>query len=261
MPINVKQFRTNELYADLYENNNKPLVVIIGGSRAGIWSISSLLLDYLKEHYNVLIFAYFGVKGLPQTLRKIPLEYFINGINKVENLLGIEGQKPIFIGNSKGAEATLLILSKHFTTSNVVACVPSCYVWQGITKTAKDMFVVQSSWTYRNCEVPYMKMKFDLEVIKDLMNKKYCSSYEKAIKYNMDKNAEIDLSNFKGKMLLLSAENDNYWPSKAMCNTIMNNFNIDATHKVLNQSGHYFQDYEEPINETINFLEGLRKIR
>jgi hypothetical protein len=45
-----KEFRTKELYADLYENGSKPLVVIIGGSRKDIWSVSPLLLNYLQEN-------------------------------------------------------------------------------------------------------------------------------------------------------------------------------------------------------------------
>jgi hypothetical protein len=254
MDIQLKQFRSAELYADLYENGSKPLVVIIGGSRAGIWSISPILADYLKENFNVLIFAYFGVPGLPGTLRNVPLEYFINGINRIKDMLKLKNEDITFIGNSKGAEATLLVVSKCFNNSNVVACVPSCYGWQGITKTWKDMFVIRPSWTYGGKDIPYIKMKFDTETILQLMKKSYCASYQKGIAENMNEAALIDLSYFKGKLLLLSAEKDNYWPSKAMCLTIMEKFNIDAVHKCLNQTGHYFQDYEEPVNETILFL-------
>jgi len=162
-----------------------------------------------------------------------------------------------FIGNSKGAEATLLIVSKFFDRCNTIACVPTCYVWQGITKTVKDFFSITSSWTYQNQEVPFIKLRFDFETIRDLKNKSYCSSYEKGIKYNMNTKAIIDLSNFKGKLLLLSAEQDNYWPSKRMCQEIVKNYKIDVIHKILNLKGHYFQEYEEPINEIITFLETI----
>jgi hypothetical protein len=217
----------------------------------------SSIAKLLKGKLNVLIFAYFGVEGLPKNLINVPLEYFINGIEKVKNMLNLKNEEIIFIGNSKGAEATLLIVSKHFTSSNVVACVPSSFAWQGITKTARDMFVIRPSWTYQGKEVPYMKMKFDYQVIRDLMNKKYLLAYAKAIEKNFKESALIDLKNYKGKILLLSAENDNYWPSKMMCEIIMQKFNINAEHKCLNQTGHYFQEYEEPINETINFLKQL----
>ena len=254
METQLKQFRSPELYADLYLNDGKPLIVVIGGSRAGIWSISPLLADYLKNHFSVLIFAYFGVPGLPGTLRNVPLEYFINGINRVKEMLTLKNEDITFIGNSKGAEATLLVVSKYYNTSNVVACVPSCYGWQGITKTWKDMFFIRPSWTYGAKGIPYIRMKFDVETIRQLMKKSYCASYQKGIAENLNEAALIDLSNFKGKLLLLSAENDNYWPSKVMCQTIIDCFNIDVVHKCLNQTGHYFQDYEEPVNETILFL-------
>jgi uncharacterized protein len=254
-----KQFRTNQLYADLYKNEGKQLVVIIGGSSAGIWShIDPSLMNYLTANYNVLVFAYFGVKGLPEYLKKVPLEYFINGINQVKDMLMLSDTDITFIGNSKGAEATLLIVSKYFNRCNTVACVPSCYVWQGITKSAKDFFSVKSSWTFQNKELPFIKLRFDAETIKDLKNKNYCSCYEKGIEHFMNAKAVIDLSNFKGKLLLLSAEQDNYWPSKLMCDKIVNNFQIEVMHKVLNLREHYFQEYDEPIKETINFLETTR---
>ena len=105
------ELRSKELYADLCENPGKPLVVIIGGSRKGIWSISPELLDYLRERYSVLIFAYFGVDKLPPFLEEIPLEYFINGINLVKKSLNLHDQDISIIGNSKGAEAALLLIS------------------------------------------------------------------------------------------------------------------------------------------------------
>lgn len=252
----VTQFRTKELYADFYRNEGKPLVVIIGGSSAGIWShIDPSLMNYLTLNYNVLVFAYFGVEGLPNHLIKVPLEYFINGINRVKEMLKLNDTDITFIGNSKGAEATLLIVSKCFNRCNTVACVPSCYVWQGITKTPKDFFSVKSSWTYQNKALPFIKMRFDYETIRDLRNKIYCSSYEKGIKHNMNAKAVIDLSHFEGKLLLLSAEHDNFWPSKRMCEEIVDRFKIDVEHKALNLREHYFQEYEEPIKETIRFLE------
>lgn len=256
MEKELKQFRTKELYADLHMNEGKPLVVIIGGSSPDIWMhIDTSFMNYLKDNYNVLVFAYFGVNGLPKYLKKIPLEYFIKGINQIKDMLMLKETDITFIGNSKGAEATLLIVSKYFNRCNTIACVPSCYVWQGITKSVKDFFSIKSSWTYQNKELPFIKLRFDYETIRDLRNKNYCSSYGKGIKHNMNTKAIIDLSNFKGKLLLLSAEQDNYWPSKFMCEKIVNSFNIDVIHKTLNLKEHYFQEYEEPINETINFLE------
>jgi hypothetical protein len=252
------EFRSKELYTDLHENEGKPLVVIIGGSRAGIWSVSPLLLDYLKEHYNVLIFAYFGVDKLPKSLNKIPLGYFIHGINLVKAKLNLQDQDITIIGNSKGAEATLLLISRFIHARATISCVPSCYVWQGIPSNVFEILFPTSSWTYNNKQLPFIKMKYDMKIIRDMKNKIYRSCYVKSISQNMNNEAKIDLSQYKGKLLLLSSDVDNFWPSKEMCDVIVRDYKIDVTHKVLNLTGHYFQDYEESIKETINFLEGTR---
>jgi len=70
-----------ETYGDFYENEGKPLVVILGGSRSGLPSpLNEDLLDYLKPNYNVLLLAYFGVGDLPKTLERVPVEYFVNAM-------------------------------------------------------------------------------------------------------------------------------------------------------------------------------------
>ena len=75
----------------------------------------------------------------------------------------------------------------------------------------------------------------------------------------MDRKARIDLSQYKGKILLLSAEIDNFWPSKEMCRVIEKEPQIDVTHKVLDLKGHHFLEYDESIKEIIGFLGETRK--
>jgi|YelNatPaOPRAMG01_1025707.scaffolds.fasta_scaffold109325_2 hypothetical protein len=254
----MQEFRTKELYADFYENKGKPLLIIIGGSRKGIWSISKILLDYLLKHYSVLIFAYFGVGELPKNLSKVPLEYFINGINIIKSKLNLKDEDITIVANSKGAEAALLLVSKHINAKAVVACVPSCYVWQGLVKNFLDFIFPKSSWTLNGKQLPFIKFRYNRKILKDIKNKIYLSCSIKSISENKNNKVLIDLKEFKGKLLLLSSDSDNYWPSKDMCDTIVQNFKINVTHKVLNLTGHYFQDYEESVKEIIDFLDGTR---
>jgi uncharacterized protein len=248
------EFRSKELYADLHVNEGKPLVVIIGGSRAGIWSIAPSFLDYLKRHYSVLLLAYFGVDGLPKKLKQVPLEYFIRGIEKVRALLKLKDQEVAIIGNSKGGEAALLI-SEYVNPRAVIACVPSCYVWQGIPKDVFDMMFPRSSWTCQGKPLPFIRMRYDRKILRDIRNKVFRSCYQKSMDANIDPKVRIDLSRYRGKLLLLSSDVDTYWPSKEMCEILVRDFHIDVTHKVLHLTGHYFQEYEESIRETIQFLE------
>lgn len=252
------EFRSNELYADLYENERKPLIAIVGGTKEGIAVVSPKLLDYLKVHYNVLVLAYFGVGKLPNGLEKIPLEYFINGISQVRKLLQIQDQDISLIGNSKGGEAILLLISKHISAKAAIACVPSCYVWQGIPRNLFSVLFPRSSWTFNKKQIPFIKFKYDRQIIKDIRNNICLSCSIKSISKNKNLNAKIDLNQYQGKLLLLSAEVDNYWPSKEMCNVIERDAKIDVTHKVLNLNGHHFLEYDESIKEIVTFLEETR---
>jgi uncharacterized protein len=252
------EFRSKDLYADLYENPGKPLIVIIGGSRGGIWSrISPDFLKYLKDRYSVLIFAYFGVDRLPKKLIKVPIEYFVEGIKSVEQKLTIGMDKTIIIGNSKGAEAALLV-SQYLNVHAIVACVPSCYVWQGLTRGILDFLFPRSSWTYQGKQLPFIRMKFDKQIIKDIKKGIYLSCYEKSIKKNRKKNNTIDVTKYSGKLFLLSSDLDIFWPSKEMCDSIVATKIKQVNHKVLHVSGHYFQDTPESVSETISILESLR---
>jgi uncharacterized protein len=248
------EFRTDALHANLYENHGKPLVVIIGGSRKGIWSrIDPEFLEYLKTNFNVLIPAYFGVEGFPATLSRVPLDKIISGIKSIQERLKLTDDGTMIIGNSKGAEAALLI-SKYICARAIVACVPSCFVWQGIPAGLGDFLLPKSSWTFDGRELPYIRLKYDFRIIQDIRNKVYRSCYERSLAENKRAGTAIDLSQFKGRLLLLSSDVDTYWPSKEMSEKMVRDFKIDVVHKVLHAEGHYFQENKDAIRETIQFL-------
>jgi hypothetical protein len=169
--------------------------------------------------------------------------------------LDLHDQDISIIGNSKGAEAALLLISRYIAPRAVIACVPSCYTWQGIPHGLFSALFPRSSWTYQKKQLPFIKLRINWQILRDIKNKYYASCYEASISQNMNPKAKIDLSRYKGKLLLLSAEVDNYWPSKEMSDMIVKDFKIEVTHKVLDLNGHYFQEYDESIKETISFLE------
>ncbi|MBW9154051.1 acyl-CoA thioester hydrolase/BAAT C-terminal domain-containing protein [Clostridium estertheticum] len=252
----MQEYRTKETYGDFYENAGKPLVVILGGSRSGLPSpLSEYLLDYLKPNYNVLLLAYFGVGDLPKTLERISMEYFVNAISFVKEKHKIADNQVVIIGQSKGGEAALL-LSNYMESAITIACVPSCYVFQGLPVTPSNMKSPKSSWSFNNYDLPYIKFYLDKNAMKEAEKKNYCRCYEMSIENNLNKDALININNYKGKILLLSAENDNYWPSKKMSNILVKNSNNkdNINHIVLELEGHYFLKYKQSVNEIINFL-------
>lgn len=169
----MMEIRTKELYGNFYENLNKPLVVIIGGSSGGIPIISSNLLEYLKSKYNVLLLAYFGMGDLPKKLERIPLEYFINAITYFKNELNLTDNDIILIGNSKGGELVLLLISKYVHPHVAIACVPSCYVWQSIPDNNSIDINSVSSWTFNNKDIPFVEYYLTEKLINYAMKKEY----------------------------------------------------------------------------------------
>ena len=160
------EFRTKELYGDFYENGDKPLLIVIGGSIAGIPIISEDLMNYFKSNY---------------------------------------------------------------------------------------MFP-KSSWTIGGRDIPFVKFRYDGKIINDIRKHEYLSCSEKSIQLNKNKNAMIKVNNFKGNLLLLSAETNHYWPSKQMCKLMEENSAHNIKHVALNPEEHYFLQYQESSKEIIAYL-------
>lgn len=255
------EYRSKEIYGDFYENEGKPLVVLIGGSRPGIpGPLSEELMDYLKSNYNVLLLAYYGAQELNEALENVPMEYFVNAIGFVKEKYKIDDNQVVVIGQSKGGEAAL-VLTNYMDSAITIALVASCYVFQGLPSDIFRMGMVEpkSSWAFNNKELPYIKFDFDKDDIEDAKNKYFCKIHEKSIEKNFNKDAVINIDNYKGKVFFISAEKDNYWPSKKMSNTLIKNKN-NLSHITLDVEGHYLLRYKESVNEIINYLEKNRSI-
>lgn len=254
----MEKYRSKEIYADFYENEEKPLAVIIGGSVPGIPpNINDDLSNYLKQNFNVLLLAYYGVGELAKSLEMVPIEYFINAINFIKEKQNIPDNKVIIIGQSKGGEAAL-VLTNYIKSAITIATVPSSYVFQGLPEDLFSIYKAQpkASWSFNNKELPYIKFSFDETSMNCAKNNNFCKCYETSIEKNFNPDALINLDGYKGKVLLISSENDQYWPSKNMCNILMENSkNKDnIMHVSLNLEGHYFLLYEESVREIISYL-------
>jgi uncharacterized protein len=153
------------------------------------------------------------------------------------------------------------LLSKYLESSITIACVPGCYVFQGLPIKFFNMIFPKSSWTLNNKDVPYIKFYFNKNVKRDAKNKFYSTCYEKSIENNFKKDALINIDKYKGKILLLSVENDRFWPSKKMSNILVENSRNknNINHIVLDLEGHYFLEYEQSVKEIINFLNQTKK--
>ncbi len=103
----------------------KPAILAFGGSEGG--EATNVLGALLAAHgYPTLALAYFAESGLPQTLSKIPLEYFAKALRWLSRRPQVDPKRILTLGVSRGSEAALL-LGVHYPSlvHGVIASVPA----------------------------------------------------------------------------------------------------------------------------------------
>jgi len=117
------EFVGDFFYSDHPENKT---IVWLGGSGSGL-AINAPIAAALASHgFNVLAVAYFGEKGLPPKLSRVPLEYFEKVFAWLANNPVTAGKEIRILGMSKGAELALLLASRHSFITRVVLFSPAC---------------------------------------------------------------------------------------------------------------------------------------
>ena len=132
----------------------KPGILLLGGSEGGL-PIGPLSTMLAARGYSTLGVAYFGSPGLPQTLARIPLEYFERAMTWLRAQPQVDPSRIVVIGVSRGSEAAQL-LGVYYPSlvSGVVASVPS--------NTALCAFpdCSQPAWMLNGAPLPYTQ-QFD----------------------------------------------------------------------------------------------------
>jgi dienelactone hydrolase len=84
-----------------------PAVLQVGGALGSYGYFPAALLA--GHGYPTLSLAYFNEPGLPKTLKDVPLEYFANALRWLAAQPGVDPNRILIYGVSRGAEAALLI--------------------------------------------------------------------------------------------------------------------------------------------------------
>jgi dienelactone hydrolase len=236
----VTKVSYKNLVANLYvpkTNVKVPVVIAIGGSEGGISTGDSNGEMIAPHGIAVLGLAYFKEKGISKTLDKIPLEYFIDAINYLETVPSIDASKIGFVGGSRGAELALLLASREPRIKSVVVTTPSKVAWYG-------MNTAESAWTFNGKSIPALSLGLDNTA--PLLNR-----FKEALKDTEKVNATIfSLERINGPLLLISAKNDQVWPSYQMSLDIIDYLSKhDFKYSVVHNSyatGHGFSSETAP---------------
>jgi dienelactone hydrolase len=192
-----------------------PGVVLLGGSEGGMHEDDAALLA--AHGFAVMALAYYGMPGLPPTLRDIPLEYFATGLDHLGSNRHVRADRLAVIGMSKGGEAALLAGSMLEGLRAVVSVVGSGLVTQGISQDVLSGSLLEilttpvASWTYRGRELPYLP-----NVVTPALRSALADDAPVALRWAMpdlDRSAVdpaviIPVERIQGAVLLVSGEDD-----------------------------------------------------
>lgn len=185
-------------------------ILLLGGSEGGLGKSAAKIARALQIHgYSVLQLSYFRAPGQPKALAHIPIEGFDAGLAWLARQPGVDAGRIAIMGGSKGAEAALLVASRHPELKAVVAGMPSSVVWPGFSWEMER--VDGSSWTIGGHDVPMLPFG------QGSFSEGISSVYVNGLKLLPERReAAIAIERSPAPVLLICGESDTLWPSCLM---------------------------------------------
>ena len=208
-------------------DGRRPAIIDLGGSIGGLLERRAALLA--SHGYVALALAYFGIEGLPQDLFRIPLEYFETALGWVQAHDGVAPDRVAVMGESRGGELALLLGATFPQIRAVVGLVPSGVMLSGFRRhRVKMVGVVEMAmtrlpgWTYRGVPLPALvpgRLSFSNIVgygWRSLRRAPIAAApffLEAMRDKEAVKRAAIPVERINGPVLLLSGQDDQFFPS------------------------------------------------
>jgi dienelactone hydrolase len=175
-----------------------------------------MALALQREGFSVLQLAYFGAPGTPDSLERIPLELFDRGLAWLGAQPGVDAQRLTLVGGSKGAEAVLLVATRHPDLRAVVAGMPTSVAWNGINWQRGGQSE-SSSWTSGGQEVPTMPFASWNQA--EGVISVYRSIEDPALGADAER-AAIPIERARAATMLICGEAETMWPACPMSRAV-----------------------------------------
>ena len=236
----------------LADTEDQPLIVAFGGSEGGnVYAGDALKKErerFLERGYAFLAIGYFGTKDTPTSLDQISLNAIHDSIASIiDKHPNINKNKITLYGGSRGGELALNLASRYEDYDAVIAIAPS-----NVSLPTRFGMGARSSWSFFDEEVPYLSRTNAVEATSgDFFNQlNTMLKDEQAVS-----RAAIRVERINGPILLLSAGNDEVWPSTLMCNMMMERLKssqfkhhiehivVDGSHTAAGQNQEYILEF------------------
>lgn len=168
-----------------------PGVLVLGGSEGGTPTGKAA---WLASHgYVAVALAYFHSEGLPAMLEKIPLEYFGQAIEWMQEQPSIIRDEIGVVGTSRGGELALQLGAVYPQLHAVVAYVPANVRYPAC---CGPMVRGEAAWTVKGQALAFVTPRRGEAPMNPL--------------------AEIAVENTHGPIFMIAGDDDGVWESKAM---------------------------------------------
>ena len=223
--VKVKRINTDSLQALLVVPNHidevsqTPLTtaIVLGGSEGGLAGASATAVALAENGIAALAVGYFGVEGLPATLKQVPVEVVDAAVAYIDAspaLTRNHCKQVALIGSSRGAELALLAASYNQDYGPVVALSPSSHTWGALGDSDS------AAWTYQGEPVPFVPRHSNPDyTVTEFAGRNY---FIQDLNHPDANKARIDAANIRGQVLLLAGTDDKLWPSAIMAETLRN---------------------------------------
>lgn len=207
------------------DGQRHPGVIVLGGSEGGLGGRDVALL--LADHgFTTISLAYFGMKGLPPTLQKIPIEYFGKVVQWMRARPEVDPNFFAVFGASRGAEAALLMAATFPDIKAVIARSPSHVCWEGVTAKHRPG---GPAWTFDGKPLPYVPNQIPFGFVIQYVWSSLAGNpvrqtplfLQDLAVFGSTASAEIPVERIQGPVLLLSGTDDQIWPSSLMATRII----------------------------------------
>ncbi len=204
------------------KNANQPLVVGFGGGEGGnAWASDHWQAtrdEFLDKGYAFLAIGYFGMPNTSQMLDRISLNAIYKAIVEAGENPQVNAEKIALIGGSKGAELVLNLASRYPAISSVVAIVPSHVSFPALTYNMNH-----SSWWFNGEEVPYIPA--NARIVPAAINRDLHTVFSILLEdKDWVEKARIPVEKINGSVLIVSAREDEMWPSLFMSEQLVERF-------------------------------------